>query len=104
MNMSVFVSLVEVAPTEGCILNSSEVAGAMARCYVGAPDAEQAETRIRTSLKEDSFTVVDVEWCVDDSSTNWENPDDTQGRELVNEARRAKDVVYGEFHTWERDS
>ena len=100
MDESVFVALVEIRPTDGCALNPADVAGGMVRCYVSATTAAKAENRVRESLTQDLFSVVEVEWCVDDATTDWEKPDNTEGEAYADEARQSGDVVYGEFHTW----
>lgn len=99
-NTSVYVALVEVLPVEGCQLDPSEIAGAAVRCYVPSTDEENAKREIAEALEKDHFQVVEIQWCVNESETEWENPDDPTAEGLVNEATMTGAVVYGEFHVW----
>lgn len=100
MNDSVYVALVEVRPLSGCEMDPNEVNGAITRCYVCAESVHQAVGRVEDALKADLFRVVEFEWCVSDEATEWEDPDDPTAREMIAEARKPGDVVYGTFHYW----
>jgi len=98
------VCLVEVVPLEGCELDPSEFAGAMARCYVFAENAEEAKRLVGESLVKDRFAVVEFEWCVADRETDWENPHSSETDEMIKEAESSGDVVYGRFDSWGHDA
>ena len=100
MKNPVFVALVEVQPKFGCELDPSQVAGAMVRCYVLAPDVNTAQDRIATELKRDYFDLIEIEWCVDESVTEWENPDDEEAGKNIQKARNTNSMIFSEFHTW----
>ena len=96
----VYVALVEVAPLDGCQLAPSDYGGAAVRCYVATGTEEDAIERIAATLQEIRFVLADVEWCVDESTVEWETPNDANAAALISEARTSKNVVFGEFHTW----
>jgi hypothetical protein len=96
----VYVALAEVAPLEGCHLDLGDCGGAFVRCYVAADTEAKAMKQIADFFQKNRFQLVDVEWCVDESAVQWENPNDATGAELIREARAASRVVLGEFHTW----
>lgn len=98
--ISVYVALVEVEPMDGCQIDPSEITGAAVRCYVASTNEEKARKSIRAALAQDCFKVVDVEWCVNESEVEWENPDDVTAKRLVAEAMTTDSVIYGEFHVW----
>jgi hypothetical protein len=97
----VFVALARVTPQgpEGA-LDPETVAGAMVRAYVQSATAEGAESLVRSAIAADGMTVVEVEWCVDDNETDWENPNDGDAMAHVAAARLTVDVIYGEFYAW----
>jgi hypothetical protein len=99
----VFVALVEVMPLDGCRLAPRDYGGAAVRCHVAAETEEDAIGRITAALQENRFQLVGVEWCVDEAAVEWEKPHDATGAALISEARRSKNVVFGEFHTWPRE-
>lgn len=101
MNSSVFVALVEVQPKPGCDFGLSQIAGAMVRCYVLAPDENTAKDRIAAELRRHHFKLIEIEWCVDESVTEWENPNDEEAINCIQKARSSNLVIFSEFHTWE---
>jgi hypothetical protein len=101
---SVYVALVEVRPLPGCEMDPREINGAFVRCFVIENNEERATRRILASLMEDAFEIVDLEWLVDDISTEWDNPDDDTDHEFMAEAENSGEVVYGIFHTWGHDA
>jgi len=96
----VFVALVEVAPLAGCQLDPADFGGAFVRCYVMAETETDAMERIEVALEEDRFGLIDVEWCVDAASVEWETPDEPTATAMIFEARTSNAVIFGEFHTW----
>jgi len=96
----VYVSFVEVTPLDGCQISPVECGGAAVRCYVEAETEEIAIQRIEHALQEGLFRLVNIEWCLDEASVEWESPNDATAATLTLEARMSKDVVFGEFHTW----
>lgn len=100
----VYVLLLEVSPLPGCSIDPAEFGGAAVRCYVEAASNDDAITRVRESLADNLFQLVEIEWCVDENSTQWENPDDETASELIAEARSCNEVVFGEFHVWPIDA
>jgi hypothetical protein len=72
----------------------------MVRAYVQSATAEGAESLVRSAIAADGMTVVEVEWCVDDNETDWENPNDGDAMAHVAAARLTVDVIYGEFYAW----
>lgn len=98
-----YVAFVEVKPLQKCEIYSPEIVGAYVRCYIADKNEDAAIKRIKKALSEDFFEIVNVEWCVDYDSTEWENPDSDEGDELVKEAQKTGNVIYGEFHVWEED-
>ena len=101
---SVFVALVELKPLAGCGLDPNEIAGAAVRCYVSESCRRAAIEKLESSFDENRFKLIELEWCVDESEVEWENPDDETARKLVDSARTTNEVVYGEFHVWEGGS
>ena len=98
--LAIYVSLVEVTPLDGCQLSPDKYGGATVRCYVAARTQEIAMERIAEVLWDNLFHLVNVEWCVDEASVEWESPNDAKAVTLTSEARTSKNVVFGEFHTW----
>jgi hypothetical protein len=101
MSLSLFVCHMEVSPRAECeVLDPAHVAGAYVRCYAREQSLEAALARFRTAAEAIDLTVVDIHWIVNDEHTEWESPDDTDGRRLAEEARASDEVIFGEFQAW----
>lgn len=101
---TVFVALLELAPEAGCEFDAAEIAGAAVRCYVAAPDDDSAMMKVIADLGERCFRLVDVEWCVDHDTTEWDKPNDAQSESSATLARETGEVIYDTFHTWGHDA
>ncbi len=104
MDKHVFVALIEVKPLVGCEFDPQEIAGAFVRCYVYCESEQTAMSRIGEALREDSFALVDTEWCVPDDETEWEKPDDPDGLQFVSDAKDTGEVIFSEFMCWGYDA
>ena len=100
----VFVALLELAPEADCEFDPAEIAGAAVRCYVAAPDDDSAMKKVIVDLGERHFHLVDVEWCVDHDTTEWDRPNDDQSESFATAARETGNVIYDTFHTWGHDA
>ncbi len=100
MNKSTYVALLELRPLEGCVLDPKETAGAFVRCYVTAISEDEALQKVYEAINEDSFSVEKVEWCVDSSQVEWDNPDDAEAMSCLRQAENSGDVIYGRFDSW----
>ena len=103
-SISVFAIFVEVQPEAGCDIDARECAGAFVRCYVPASDEMNATRTLYEDLNQRCFRLVNIEWCVDHDSTDWENPENGEQNSCVSSARATGAVVYGDFHTFGHDS
>lgn len=97
---NVYAIFVEVKPEAGSELNFAKYDGAFVRCYVPATDEMNATRILYRDLADRRIRLVNVEWCVDHDSAEWENPQDTGQDEAVEIARRSGNIVYGDFQTW----
>ncbi len=104
MSTSVYVSLIEVKPLNGCELDPDEINGAFLRCYVSANNQQNAIAKIKDALAKDFFDVVNIEWCVDNELTEWDNPNNQEGEKYIKKALSSGGVVYSEFHVWNHDA
>jgi len=100
---SIFVALVEVKPNEGAFLDPEEIGGAVVRAYIPARDREEALAVLAEELRAGYFTVVNIEWCVNQNEVEWENENDTTSEALSEEARQNGEITFGEFHCWDRE-
>jgi hypothetical protein len=98
----VYVALIEVVPMNPDVFGP-DARGAFVRCYVLAHDPWSAAERCKLALDEIELSVVDVDWCVKDSETDWENSADDADRALAEEALSTGGVVFGEFQVWTGD-
>lgn len=96
----VFAIFAEVAPKDGCELDNAQFAGAFVKCYVSATDEMNATRLLHDDLTNRRFRLVNIEWCVDHDSTEWENPNGVEQDHAVTRARETGDVVFGDFHAW----
>ncbi len=100
----VYAALVELRPLKGCQIDLGDCSGAFVRLYTAAGSAEHADEKLRNWADENAFQMVDVEWCVNVSEVEWENPNDQTAEELILQARNSEEVVFEEFHTWGPDA
>ena len=99
-SFSIFIALVELRPLNGCELNEPDIAGAAVRCYVAEKGRAEAIRRLEQSFTERRFELIEMEWCVNEAEVIWEHPDDATAQDMIANARKTGDVVYGEFHVW----
>ena len=101
---SLFVTLVELRPLQGCELNPDEFAGAMTRGYVMARSLREAVDRFETALTLLKFELSDMDWCGKADVIDWEEDDAPDDRNLKAEAAQSGEVVFGTFSAWEHDA
>ena len=76
----------------------------MVRCYVSADNDSCAIDKISKNLYNELFDIVEIEWCVDDSETEWEYPASEEAAICIEKASTTGQVIFSEFHTWPPDS
>ncbi len=100
-----YVALIELRPLENCaILDPEELAGAAVRCFISAETCADAVRRLLQTLEDESFELVQIEWCCEHSSVEWEKPNDEGAQELIELARATGEVEFAEFHAWGYDA
>ena len=74
--------------------------GAAVRVYTVAASEGLAVTAISAALATLGLRLVDIEWNVDDSEVEWENPNSPGGERLRAEARLRSLPIFDTFHSW----
>ncbi len=101
-DLSVYICFIEVKPMEGGMFDPTQIAGAAMQCFIPAPTGQKAYKLLIEHLKIDQFELIDVFWFVDRNQSSDEAYGNTE-IELISDAYRTGDVVYGEISIWEHE-
>ena len=95
----VFAIFVEITPEDGGELDKAGFGGPFGTCYVLATDEMNATRILFDDLTKRRLHLVNINWCVDHDSTDWETPIGVTQDRSVARARETGDVIYDTFHS-----
>lgn len=96
--MKVFITLIKVKPEPGCQLDPEKVDQALVQCFIPARGEKAAAEYLFEVLEELHLSFIEEEYLVADYDLDWDNPDNQELKELVEQARETKEIVFSEFY------
>ena len=100
---SIFVTVIDVRPLDGCEIDPKEYNGASVRCYIPSNNETEARQLLQSTLDNNHFELMEEEFFVQNDLVEWDNPNNTEAQECIDQALRSNEIIFSQFTGWGHD-